>query len=90
MKHIKKFNEDNDFGADLARKVLRGKEIGYIEFERTQKVKVYLKRDLTDEEIQLVHDNMFELPEDAIDWNDEEVIDSDHFNEEVYIKGKNY
>jgi hypothetical protein len=60
-------------------------------FSRTQKVEVELKREPTIEELKILlgKDNestMFDLPEDLIDWDNENVVDEDYSsNTNIYI-----
>ena len=52
-------------------------------FHRVQKVEVELKREPTKEEVRILEGEdenltMFDLPEDLINWDDEEVVDEDY------------
>ena len=52
-------------------------------FLRTQKVQIELKRTPTDEELKILlekneDENMFDLPEDLIDFDAEEIIEEDY------------
>ena len=52
-------------------------------FSRTQKVQIELKRTPTDEELKILlgkneDENMFDLPEDLIDFDAEEIIEEDY------------
>ena len=52
-------------------------------FSRVQRVEVELKREPTKEEVMILEGKdeyltMFDLPEDLINWDDEEVVDEDY------------
>lgn len=62
-----------------------------LKFSRVQEVKVELKRKPTHEELKILlgKDNettMFDLPEDLIDWNSEDVVGEDYSSHcNIYI-----
>ena len=62
-----------------------------LKFSRTQEVQVELFREPTDEELKILlgrdnETNMFDLPNDLIDWDSKEVIGEDYSsNTNIYI-----
>ena len=60
-------------------------------FSRTQKVQIELKRTPTDEELKILlgkneDESMFDLPEDLIDFDAEEILEEDYSsNYHAYI-----
>ena len=60
-------------------------------FSRTQKVQIELKRQPTDEELNILlgedeEENMFSLPDDLIDFDAEDILEEDYSpNSHVYL-----
>ena len=54
----------------------------YIEYSVTETRVVELKREPTEEELDLINDqtegSMYDTPDDLIDWETEDVIDANH------------
>lgn len=64
-------------------------------FERWQKVSIELKREPTNEELKILlgkdeDENMFSLPDDLIDWNDEEILEEDYSPQATFTTNKPY
>jgi len=64
----------------------------YIKFQVTETRIVELKREPTNEEIDLINDktqgSMYDTPDDLIDWETEDVCDADHHWVILFINDK--